>query len=193
MTPGTRRRGSALEAAIFEAVFEQIREVGYTRMTMEGVAHAAQTGKAALYRRWPSKEELVRAALLHVLPDPAQAPVHDNVRDDLLELLICMRTTVEVTRGATFQVLKAESLEGGKGLLTEVVRERVSDPIKDLIQRALRRGVERGEVRPEAVSRLVAMVGPAMISSYCLTESTDVPDEYLRSVVDEVLIPLVRP
>ncbi|HEX2317245.1 MAG TPA: TetR/AcrR family transcriptional regulator [Thermomonospora sp.] len=193
MTAGTRRRGSALEAAIFEAVFDQIREVGYARLTMEGVAVAAQTGKAALYRRWNGKDELVRDALLHALPDPAAVPVRGTVREDLLELLRCLRATVEATQGATFQVLKAEAPEDGKSLLSSVVRGRVTDPLKDLIEAALRRGAERGEVRPAAVTRLVALVGPAMVTSYCLTESTDVPDAYLEQIVDEVLMPLVSP
>ncbi|REE94953.1 TetR/AcrR family transcriptional regulator [Thermomonospora umbrina] len=191
--PGTRRRGGALESAIFDAVFEEIHAVGYGRLTMEGVATAAQTGKAALYRRWNSKDELIRDALLHALPDPAALPFHDSVREDLMELLLCLRTTVEVTKGATFQILKAETMKDGRGLLHAVVRERVTDPLKDLIEQALRRGAERGEVRPEAATRLVATVGPAMVTAYCLTDGTDVPDEYLRAVVDEVLMPLLRP
>ncbi|TDD64977.1 TetR family transcriptional regulator, partial [Actinomadura rubrisoli] len=68
MSTGTRRRGGDLEAAIYEAVFAQLEAVGYRRLTMEGVAAAARTGKAALYRRWPSKDELVTDALKHVLP-----------------------------------------------------------------------------------------------------------------------------
>jgi AcrR family transcriptional regulator len=51
--PATRRRGQILEHAIFDAVLDQLQTVGYTGLTMEGVAACAHTGKAALYRRWP--------------------------------------------------------------------------------------------------------------------------------------------
>jgi AcrR family transcriptional regulator len=54
-----RRRGQTLEHAIFDAVLDQLQTVGYVGLTMEGVAAAAHTGKAALYRRWPRKEDLV--------------------------------------------------------------------------------------------------------------------------------------
>src|SRR4051794_22556600 len=91
MTPATRRRGDALEKAIFDAVFEQLSAVGYAKLTMEGIAAAAQTGKAALYRRWTTKDDLLRDALEHALPVPSEIPEHDNVRDDLLALLRCYR------------------------------------------------------------------------------------------------------
>src|SRR4029453_19295342 len=83
----TRRRGQTLERAIFDAVLDQLQTVGYVGLTMEGVAARAHTpcappphrprgggrgglrvegvpprahtGKAALYRRWPRKEDLV--------------------------------------------------------------------------------------------------------------------------------------
>ena len=52
---------------------------------MDGVAAAASTGKAALYRRWPSKAELVADALDHALPAPEDAPDRGNIREDLIE------------------------------------------------------------------------------------------------------------
>ncbi len=82
---GTRRRGEALERAIFAAVIDQLAAVGYAGLTMDGVAAAASTGKAALYRRWPSKAELVADALGHALPAPEDAPDRGNIREDLIE------------------------------------------------------------------------------------------------------------
>src|SRR5690242_10940175 len=73
-TAPQRRRGRALELAIFEATLEQLTSGGFARMTMEGVAGAAQTGKAALYRRWPSKLELVLDALGFTLSPPTDTP-----------------------------------------------------------------------------------------------------------------------
>lgn len=49
-----------LERAILDAALEQLSTVGWSGLTMEGVAAGAQTGKAAVYRRWPSKEDLRR-------------------------------------------------------------------------------------------------------------------------------------
>lgn len=61
-TAASRRRGAVLEHAILDAALEQLSTVGWNGLTMEGVAAGAQTGKAAVYRRWPSKEDLVADA-----------------------------------------------------------------------------------------------------------------------------------
>lgn len=82
----SRRRGAVLERAILEAALDQLGTVGWNGLTMEGVAAGAQTGKAAVYRRWPSKEDLVADALRSGLPDFDTAPDRGSVREDLLEL-----------------------------------------------------------------------------------------------------------
>ena len=69
-----RRRGAVLERAILDAALEQLSTVGWNGLTMEGVAAGAQTGKAAVYRRWPSKEDLVADALQAGLPRIEEAP-----------------------------------------------------------------------------------------------------------------------
>ncbi|HEX9230648.1 MAG TPA: helix-turn-helix domain-containing protein, partial [Jatrophihabitantaceae bacterium] len=57
-----RRRGEALERAIHAAVFTELAEVGYAAFTIESVASRAHTGKASIYRRWPTKQDLVLEA-----------------------------------------------------------------------------------------------------------------------------------
>lgn len=64
----SRRRGEVLERALYEATLAELTEVGYGGLTMEGIAARAHTGKAALYRRWDTKCELVHAALVFALP-----------------------------------------------------------------------------------------------------------------------------
>ncbi|WP_218004955.1 TetR/AcrR family transcriptional regulator [Actinomadura macra] len=192
MSTGTRRRGGDLEAAIYEAVFEQLKAVGYRGLTMEGIATEARTGKAALYRRWQSKDELVTDALKHVLPDPPSAPSTGRVREDMLLLLTCLRDTLVACRGAALKVLKEESGDG-KGIMHEVIRARISQPVMDRLYESLVEGAARGEVRPEAATRQIAKVGPAMIVYRNLTEGVTMDDEQLASVVDDVLIPIVRP
>ncbi|WP_433462438.1 TetR/AcrR family transcriptional regulator [Spirillospora sp. CA-128828] len=192
MTPATRRRGGDLEAAIFDAVFAQLETVGYRRLTMEGVATAARTGKAAIYRRWRSTDELIADALKHVLPESPAAPATGKVREDVLQILTCLRDTIVACRGAAFRVLKEET-EEGKGLLHDVIRDRLSQPIRDLLFQALEEAAARGEIRPAAVTRQIADVGPSVIVYRNLTEGGPMTDDYLASVVDEIVMPIVRP
>ena len=193
MSSGVRRRGSELESAIFQAAIEHLEAVGYRKFTMEGVASAAQTGKAALYRRWDSKEELVRDAFLHVLPAPGDVPEHDDIRSDLLEILGQYRDMINATHGTMIEAIKAEGTTDTNGLLHMTIKNHVSDPLKELLYQAIMRGVERGDVRPAAGTRDVAIVGPAMFTYNCLTVRPDVTDEYVTMVVDDILMPILAP
>ncbi|MBW8485508.1 TetR/AcrR family transcriptional regulator [Actinomadura parmotrematis] len=189
MTPGTRRRGAELEAAIYDAALRLVAAHGYRELTMEGVAAAARTGKAALYRRWPSKAELVGDALLHALPDPPAPTAGGDLRAGLLELLTCYRDTMAACRGATFQILKDEE----SGLVHDIVHDRLIKPIKEGMYRVLREGAERGTVRPGADTGQMGDIGPAAVNYRMLTAGHLMSDEELRYLVDEVLLPAVSP
>ncbi|AGL15946.1 TetR-like C-terminal domain-containing protein [Actinoplanes sp. N902-109] len=184
----SRRRGAALEQAIYEAVFAQLKSVGYAELTMEGVAAAAGTGKAALYRRWPGREALVLDALSSTLPRPEQIPLGDDVRENILTVLRCLRDALETTYGAVFQQVKSSTSIG----LHTMVRDRVSDPCREMILRSLQRGVAAGTLRPGADGVMTATVGPAMLVHRSLTEGPAVSDDFLVAVVDEVIMPAVR-
>src|SRR4051812_10591617 len=76
-----RRRGAALEDAIVQAAYDELADVGYTSFTVEGVAARAKTGKASIYRRWPTKQLLVLDALLVQLPTPADCGIVPEIPD----------------------------------------------------------------------------------------------------------------
>jgi Bacterial regulatory proteins, tetR family len=75
-----RRRGRALDEAIYRATLDELAEHGYAKLTMEGVADRARAGKASLYRRWPTRVELVLDAVAHTLPDPLTVPDTGSLR-----------------------------------------------------------------------------------------------------------------
>jgi AcrR family transcriptional regulator len=187
----TRRRGDALEHAIFDAVLHQLQSVGYTRLTMEGVAACARTGKAALYRRWPCKEDLVVDAIDHALPSLDDLPDHGDVREDLLDLLRRMAAMVNSPTGCALKCLLAEVDRDHQ--FSAVLHERVLAPRKRGFLAVLRRAADRGQVRPEAATQLVAEVGLAMVVQRFLVDGPPVPDDYVVSVLDEVVMPLLRP
>jgi AcrR family transcriptional regulator len=187
----TRRRGETLEHAIFDAVLYQLQTVGYLGLTMEGVAACARTGKAALYRRWPCKEDLVVDALDHALPSLADLPDHGDVRDDLLDLLRQMTAMVNSATGCALQGLLAEIDRDHP--FARLLHERVFAPRKHTFLTVLQRAADRGQVRAGAASPLVAEVGPAMVAQRFLADGAPVPDDYVVSVVDDVVMPLLRP
>jgi AcrR family transcriptional regulator len=188
--PPMRRRGQNLERAIFDAVLDQLRTVGYAGLTMEGVAARAHTGKAALYRRWAGKEELVVDTLDHVLPSPCELPDHGDVREDLLDLLRVMAAFLNSPAGCALESLIADIEPDGR--FARLLHQRVKEPRKRMFLALLRRAADRGQVRPESVTQLVADVGPALLMQRFSAEGPPVPDAYVVSVVDDIVMPLLR-
>ncbi|HYN16726.1 MAG TPA: TetR-like C-terminal domain-containing protein, partial [Actinomycetes bacterium] len=74
-----------------------------------------------------------------------------------------------------------------------VLNERVLAPRKHSFLVVLQRAADRGQVRPEAASPLVAEVGLAMVVQRFLVDGPPVPDGYVVSVLDEVVMPLLQP
>ncbi|MEV4165825.1 TetR/AcrR family transcriptional regulator [Nonomuraea dietziae] len=184
-----RRRGEALNAAIFEAVLAELAEVGYARMTMERVAERARTGKASLYRRWPNRMELAMEAVYHAMPDPACPAQTGSLRGDLLALL---RSQAELLAGPAGEALR--------GLLSEVLSDasrmaelrRLSHgSSRQAMGEVARRAVERGEIEASAVTPRRLEVGQAMLRHQFLSHGVPIADEVIVEIVDEVLLPLL--
>src|ERR1700679_42108 len=73
--PPQRRRGEALEKALLDAAWVELTERGYEDLTIDAVATRAGPSRAVLYRRWPSKQDLVVATLTqHVTTEFVAAP-----------------------------------------------------------------------------------------------------------------------
>jgi AcrR family transcriptional regulator len=185
----TRRRGELLLAAIHAATLAELGEHGFHGLSIERVAERAHTGKASIYRRWPNRLELVLDALDGALPQPADAPDTGSVRGDLLEVLRRIATSMGSPEGAAAKTC----FEGADDELTRAVRERLLPPRRAMMTQILRRGVARGEVRPDAVTERVAEVGPMLLHGELLQRGAPIPDEAVVAMVDEVLLPLLRP
>ncbi|MFH9857950.1 TetR/AcrR family transcriptional regulator [Streptomyces sp. NPDC017202] len=186
-----RRRGKALEQAIFDAVIEQLAHVGYAGLTMDSVAATAHTGKAAIYRRWSNKAALVVDALDDRLPSPDELPEGADVREDLIEHMREKAMVLNSPVGRAVQSLLAE-MDRDRPFMG-IVNDRVVAPRQDVFRRILERAAERGEVRKGSISPLITGIGPAMLVQRFLSDPSPVPDELVVSVVDDLILPLIRP
>jgi AcrR family transcriptional regulator len=191
--PGTRRRGEALLRAIFSAALDQLRDVGWRRLTMEGVAACAHTGKAALYRRWASKEDLVVAAIESTLPEPPGVPDLGDIRAELLWLFDRIRATMYSPPGCALRAIMNEIEHDHAKVFHELVQRLVFDPSRSATTELLRRGVARGEVRADTDVDLLADLGPAMMMYRAKVCGGDVDDSYPKRLVDNALMPMLRP
>ncbi|KQX56183.1 MULTISPECIES: TetR/AcrR family transcriptional regulator [unclassified Streptomyces] len=187
-----RRRGPVLERAILEATLEQLSSVGWNGLTMEGVAVGAQTGKAAVYRRWPSKEDLVADALQAGLPALGDAPDLGSVREDLYDLCRRVRDVMYSRPGFALRSVLHECDAESAERFHELIVSGVTEPSARLFRDVLRQGMARGEVRADANDDLVLDVIPAMMmyrSKVCGSEWTD---GEIADLIDRIMVPLLR-
>ncbi|MEU0073444.1 TetR/AcrR family transcriptional regulator [Streptomyces sp. NPDC006332] len=188
-----RRRGAVLERAILDAALEQLSTVGWKGLTMEGVAAGAQTGKAAVYRRWPSKEDLVADALHAALPRIEEVPDLGDVRADLLALCRRTRDAMFSRPGLALRAVIHECDPVQAERLHAVIIKGLVEPTVQLLREVVTRGIERGEVRSDAANGYVFDAIPAMMmyrSKVCASEWSD---RDLEEVIDQLMLPLLRP
>jgi AcrR family transcriptional regulator len=191
-----RKRGAALEDAIRAAAFDELTEVGYTAFSVESVAARARTGKASIYRRWPTKADLVFDALCTELPTPAQCGLEDELPADI--------STVDALRlvagkiagimhspaGHVMRAIKCEALADPE--LARAIDERFQAPRRAAMLDLLQRGVERGEVRPDAVTPVVADVLPAILTFRIIMQREALTEAQIREIIDQVVIPVIE-
>ncbi|POX49216.1 TetR family transcriptional regulator [Streptomyces sp. Ru71] len=188
-----RRRGAVLERAILDAALEQLGTVGWKGLTMEGVAAGAQTGKAAVYRRWPSKEDLVADALQAGLPRLGGPPDLGGIREDLLALCRQARDAMFSRPGTALRSVIHECDPTQAERFHTVIVEGVVRPMLELLRETVERGIERGEVRADAVNSYVLDAVPAMMmyrNKMCASEWND---QEIEEMVDQLMLPLLRP
>ncbi len=83
-----------LTTALFRALFEEWAQTGYTGISLERVAARAGAGKAAIYRRWPSKLIFASAAIETVGFRLSDFRDHGSLADDLTAYLLTTRRTL---------------------------------------------------------------------------------------------------
>jgi AcrR family transcriptional regulator len=180
-----RRRGAALETAILDATWAELSEVGYQRLTMEGVAARAQTGKQVLYRRWRNRAELVMATVRRqVTPISRNLPDTGRLRDDVLVVLRRMSARYTEIGPDIVHGLMMEASDLGPdfyGLLS------------GMMTTILGRAAERGEARPGPIPSRVVSLPLDLVRHEMMLAHRPVPEAALAEIVDQLFLPLVSP
>ena len=159
--PG-RPRSEASHQAIIQATLALLLEVGYGALTMEAVRDRAGVGKATIYRRWSSKEELVRDTIVFLHEDFA-APDTGSLRGDYETLAGAVRASA--SRGGAAMLmprLLGESVHDPE--LFAIFRANLVEPRRAALRSVLERAVARGEIRPGIDPELMVdlFAGPAV-------------------------------
>ena len=159
-----RPRSEEAHQAILDATIELLVEVGFSALTVEGVASRAGVGKATIYRRWPSKLPLVVEAFGQ-LPGFEEADTGD-LAEDLKRML---RSYLKVFNSTPLSAV-LPSLAGERAHNPELSQlfEPVSKGRRQPLTRAFERAVERGEISSALDLELAAdlVVGPIAVALF---------------------------
>ena len=183
---GAESPWSPRECELLAVTLELLQEHGYDRLTVEAVATNARASKATIYRRWPTKAELVLAAFVEGTRQVAVDPDTGTLRDDLLALGEQISAHVS-THASTIRAVLVEVSRSAE--LATIMQEQFLDQRKALMSRVLERAVDRGEIKASAVTEDLWDVLPGYLIYRSVLTGRAPSRRTIKDLVDNVLIP----
>lgn len=186
MSPGPGRpRSEEAHQAILDATRDLLIANGYDRLRLEHVAAKAGVGKATIYRRWSSKEELAQALLEELASPLIDVPDMGNTRDELLQVV---NNAIARLEGSAFGPVVRALLSqiAINPLLGDPFGERVVGPRREQVRLVIQRGVARGDLRKDAANGVATelLLGPVY---FRVLFGGTMNRTFARKIVDGVL------
>ncbi|MEX2623291.1 MAG: TetR/AcrR family transcriptional regulator [Acidimicrobiia bacterium] len=181
-----RPRRPETDAAILRATCDLFAELGYDGMSVEAVAARAGVGKATIYRRWSSKDDLIIAAIQEVTTAIA-VPTTGNLRNDLIGLIAgAIRFMKTAEAGVIFPRMAGEV--AGRTPLGLRYVETVIGPRRAMLREVLAAAIESGELRSDLEVTLLAdtLMGPIILRKI-LGELDQSPEDTPIRLVETLL------
>ena len=187
---GGRPRDPSRDGVIRAAILRLLADVGYGALTMDAVASEAGVGKATIYRRWRTKQDLVVDTISDLNRAGSITPDTGSVEGDLREMMHQMVAIISGPTGAA--TLSLLSTMPHQPALAEAFREGPLAVWRDSYDVIWQRAEERGEVRPGLSRSTVAETTSALMVQRWLLTGEPVDDAYADEVLETVVLPLVR-
>ena len=191
VAPDSSRRSQTARRAILVAALDLVGELGYAKLSIEGIAAAAGVGKQTIYRWWPSKGALLFDAFLTLATDGQddQTGALPDTGDLAADLKVVLRATVAELNDPRYD-------QPMRALHTEIVHDpalaadyakRLDEPMRELKKERLRAAQRAGQLA-EDIDLDVAvdmLFGP--ILNRWLQRTLPLSAEYADQVVDTAL------
>lgn len=179
-----RPRSESAHRAILDAARELLIEEGFTRLRLEHVASRAGVGKATIYRRWASKEELAQELLSELAgPHIGIADMGDTRAELLAAVVNPMHALTDTPFGPVIRALLSQIAINptlGDPFRATVVHGRRAE-----VSRVIARGIARGDLRPDADPDVATelLVGPVY---FRLMFGGELSADFARRIADAV-------
>lgn len=175
-----------MTAAIENGFFEELAAVGYGRLSVDAVAKRAGVGKAAIYRRWKSKQDLAADLVTKVAVAAIDVPDTGTLRGDLRAYLANGREALTHRLARTIiPDLLAEAARDPE--YAAAMAAQIREPRRLKAAQLFERARQRGEIA-DGVDIEVAldMVGGALYWRQSVMQ-VDADDNYLDRLTEAIL------
>jgi AcrR family transcriptional regulator len=160
-------------------------ERGFDRTTVDDVAARAGVGKATVYRRWPSKEDLAVAAMETLYTSEIPEADTGSIRGDLVASYRAVLAFVNTPQGAAFMRRSiAESVRDER--IAALYRES-SERREEQSRETFRRAIARGEVRPDADIDVAVQWVAGLLANRAITFRPMPTVDEAEALVDQTL------
>src|SRR3712207_1937739 len=186
---GGRPRDPSRDGVIRAAILRLLADVGYGALTMDAVASEAGVGKATIYRRWRTKQDLVVDTISDLNRADATPPDTGSLEGDLRQML---RSLVAVVTGPTgAATLSLLSTVPHQPALAEAFRNGPLAVWRESFKEIWDRAERRGEIRPGVADSVAAETTSALLVQRWLLTGEPVDEAYADEVLDTVVLPLI--
>jgi AcrR family transcriptional regulator len=185
-----RRRDPAKDQQILDAAVEVLAETGFDGMTIDMVATRAGAGKATVYRRWASKNELVLDAVACMKRndlESLQIPDTGTLRGDLVAMI--RPPSINDAERKLKVMAGLASMLSTAPELADAANEAIVEPRARINRMLLTRAVERGEISADVDIPLIALISPSMVAYRTLLLRKQIDRAFLIRVIDDVVLP----
>jgi AcrR family transcriptional regulator len=168
-------RVARTRATVLGAAIDLLAERGYSGFSVEGVVERTGVAKTTLYRHWPTRDDLLAAAIARLdgggLDGRVALPDTGSVREDLLDLLARRVRAARTTQWERCMPALVEAAAHHPELATLIAR--LITQILGQVETLLGRGIERGELRGDLDPQLAAsaLIGPIVFRRLLLHEA----------------------
>ncbi len=177
---------TARESELLAVTLQLLEQNGYDGLTVDDVAATAHASKSTMYRRWPTKAELVLAAFIEGIRQVAVPPDTGSLRGDLLAIgdMVCAQA---VDHAGTVRAVLGEFSRNPA--LTEALQHQFFDQRRALINHILQQAVDRGEISAQAVNHELWDLLPGYMIYRSVIQGRLPTRETVRMLVDDVILP----
>jgi AcrR family transcriptional regulator len=188
-SPG--RLDRSLDAAILDAALAGVAEQGYDRLSMDDIASRAGVGKAAIYRRWPSKAVVVADAIADWRRrlGPVEPPNTGSLRGDI-DALVAAVPELNDSQLSTIQVIVGVATAAMHNpVLAAALDDLVLSTPRHLVRAVLDQAVARNEIPADRDLSLIPDVALGL-NVLRLISGRPIDRVYVRRVLEGVILQL---